>query len=105
MNKMEDTDCCPKREQRLPPLLLGLHFLEIVQLALLTVHTVFHGNTLCVYLKKAFQMKKQEQLEAALAKAEADRLRMKEQVDKEAAARLKLKVKVDSKYNPDISLA
>ena len=103
MNKMEDIEGCPKREQRLPPLLLGLHFLEIVALALLTLHTVFHGHTLCVFLKKAFQKKKQEQLEAALAKAEADRLRLKEQVDKEVAARMK--EKVDSKYNPDISLA
>ena len=42
-------------------------------------------------------------MEAALAKAEADKLRLKEQVDKEVAARMK--EKVESKYNPDISLA
>ena len=105
MNKMEDADGCPKREQRLPPLLLGLHFLEIVALALLTLHTVFHGHTLCVYLKKAFLKKKQEQADAALAKAEADRLRMKEEVDKEVPARIKLKEKVEAKYNSDTNLA
>ena len=105
MNKMNNIEGCPKREQRLPPLLLGLHFLEIVALALLTLHTVFHGHTLCVFLKKALLKKKQEQAEAALAKAEADRLRMKEEVDKEVAARMKLKEKVEAKYNPDINLA
>ena len=103
MNKMEDKDGCPKREQRLPHLLLGLHFLELVALALLTLHAVFHCHTLCVFLKQAYQKRKQEQLELALAKAEEDKLRLKEQVDKEVAARMK--EKVESKYNPDISLA
>ena len=82
-----------------------MHFLEIVALALLTLHTVFHGHTLCVYLKKAFLKKKQEQAEAALAKAEADRLKMKAESDKEVAARLKMKEKVEDKFNPDISLS
>ena len=82
MNKMEDKDGCPKREQRLPPLLLGLHFLELVASALLTLHAVFHCHTLCVFRKQAYQKRRQEQLEAALAKAEADKLRLKEQVEK-----------------------
>ena len=104
MTKMEDKGRCPT-EYRLPPVLLGLHFLEILALGLLTFHTVFHGHTIFVYLKKAFLKKKQEQAEAALAKAEADRLRMKAEVDKEVAARMKMKEKAEYKFNPDISLA
>ena len=58
MKKMNNIEGCPKREQRLPPLLLGLHFLEIVALALLTLHTVFHGHTLCIFLKKKISEEK-----------------------------------------------
>ena len=76
MKKMNNIEDCPMREG-LPPLLLGLHFLEIVALALLTLHTVFHGHTLCSFLKKAYLKKKQQQAEQALAKADADRLKLK----------------------------
>ena len=103
MNKMEDKGGCPEREQRLPPLLLGLQFLELVALALLTLHAVFHCHTLCVFLKQAYQKREQKPLELELAKAEEEKMKLKMQVDKEIAARMK--EKVESKYNPDISLA
>ena len=48
MTKMEDKGRCPT-EYRLPPVLLGLHFLEILALGLLTFHTVFHGHAIFVY--------------------------------------------------------
>ena len=102
MNKMEDKGGCPEREQRLPPLLLGLHFLELVALALLTLNSVFHCHTLCVYLKQAYQKRQQRHLELELAKAEEEKAKLKMQVDKEVAARMK--EKVGSKFNPDISL-
>ena len=102
MNKMEDKGGCPEWEQRLPPLLLGLHFLELVALALLTLHSVFHCHTLGVYLKQAYQKRQQRHLELELAKAEEEKAKLKIQVDKEVAARMK--EKVGSKFNPDISL-
>ena len=100
MTKKEEQGRCPT-QYRLPPILLGLHFLKILALALLTFHTVFHGYAI---LKKAFLKRKQEQAEAALAKAEAERLKMKAEVDKQVAARLK-KEKVEDRFNPDISLS
>ena len=103
MVKKEEQGKCPT-EYRLPPILLGLHFLEILALALLTFHTVFHGHAIFIYLKKAFLKRKQEQAKAALAKAEAERLKMKAEVDKQVAARLK-KEKVEDRFNPDISLS
>ena len=79
-----------------------LHFLELVALALLTLHSVFHCHTFGVYLKEVYQKRQQRQLELELAKAEEEKAKLKIQVDKEVEARMK--EKVGSKFNPDISL-
>ena len=101
MVKKEEQGRCPT-EYRLPPILI--HFLEILALALLNFHTVFHGHAIFIYLKKALLKRRQEQAEAALAKVEAEQLKMKAEVDKQVAARLK-KEKVEDRFNSDISLS
>ena len=83
---------------------LGLHFLEILALGLLTFHTIFHGHAIFNYLKKAWLKRRQDQADADLAKAEAERLKMEKEINEQVAARLK-KEKVENKFNPDISLA
>ena len=103
MVKKEEQGRCPT-QYRLPPILLGLHFLKILALVLLTFQTIFHGQAIFIYLKKAFLKRRQEQGEATMAKAEAERLKMKEEVDKQVAARMK-KEKVEDRFNPDISLS
>ena len=42
LNKQEGGGGCQEREDKLPPLLLGLHFLELVALGLLTMHCICH---------------------------------------------------------------
>ena len=91
-----------RKETKSASSFLGLHFLELVALALLTLHSVCHCHTLCVYLKQAYQKRQQRHLELELAKAEEEKMKLKMQVDKEVAARMK--EKVGSKFNPDISL-
>ena len=76
---------CPGKEQKLPPLLLGLHFLELAALGLLTVHCIFHCHSLGVYLKQSYGKMKEKEVESRL---------QKEKKGKEKQAR----------FNPDISL-
>ena len=83
---------------KLPPLLLGLHFLELVALGLLTMHCICHCHTLGVYLKQAYLKRQQRQLELEIKKAEDEKLKLKQQVDKEVELRQK------GKFNPEISL-
>ena len=104
MVKEEEQGRCPTTQYRLPPILLGLHFLEILALALLTFHTIFHGHAIFNYLKKAWLKRRQDQADAELAKAEAERLKMEKEINEQVAVRLK-KEKVENKFNPDISLA
>ena len=54
--------------------------------------------------EKAFLKRRQEQAEAAMAKAEAERLKMEKEINEQVAARMK-KEKVENRFNPDISLA
>ena len=63
LSKQEGGSGCQEREQKLPPLLLGLHFLELVALGLLTMHCIFHCHTFGVYLKQAYYKRQQRQLE------------------------------------------
>ena len=95
---------CQEREQKLPPLLLGLHFLELVALGLLTMHCIFHCHTLGVYLKQAYYKRQQRQLEEEIKKAEEEKAKLKQQVDKEVEMRLQKEKGKGSKFNPDISL-
>ena len=104
MVKEEEQGRCPVTQYRLPPILWGLHFLEILALGLLTFHTIFHGHAIFNYLKKAWLKRRQDQADADLAKAEAERLKMEKEINEQVAARLK-KEKVENKFNPDISLA
>ena len=41
LSKQEGGCGCQEREQKLPPLLLGFYFLELVALGLLTMHCIF----------------------------------------------------------------
>ena len=70
LNKQEGGGRCQERVDKLPPLLLGLHFLELVALGLLTMHCVCHCHTLGVYLKQDFLKRQQKQLELELNKYE-----------------------------------
>ena len=98
---------CPVTQYRMPPIIWGLHFLEILALILLTFHTLVHGHAIFNYLKKTWLKRKQEQAQAELAKREADRLKMEKEINEQVAARLKIekKEKVEKKFEPNIALA
>ena len=70
---------CQGKEQKLPPLLLGLHFLELVALGLLTMHCIFHCHTLGVYLQQSYCKMKQRQLEEEIKKAEEEKAKLNQQ--------------------------
>ena len=55
---------CPVTQYRMPPIIWGLHFLEILALILLTFHTLVHGHAIFNYLKKTWLKRKQEQAQA-----------------------------------------
>ena len=84
----------------------GLHFLEILALILLTVHTLIHGHAIFTHLKKSWIKRKQEQAQVALAEREAQRLKMEQEINEQVAARLKIekKEKVE-KFEPNFALA
>ena len=91
----------------MPPIIWGLHFLEILALILLTFHTLVHGHAIFNHLKKSWLKRKQEQAQVELAKREADRLKMEKEINEQVAARLKIekKEKVEKKFDPNIALA
>ena len=98
---------CPVTQYRMPPIIWGLHFLEILALILLTFHTLVHGHAIFNYLKKTWLKRKQDQAEAELARKEAERLKMEKEINEQVAARLKVekKEKVEKKFDPNIALA
>ena len=98
---------CPVTQYRMPPIIWGLHFLEILALILLTFHTLVHGHAIFNYLKKTWLKRKQDQAEAELARKEAERLKMEKEINEQVAARLKVekKEKVEKKFEPNIALA
>ena len=95
---------CPVTQYRMPLIIWGLHFLEILALILLTFHTLVHGHAIFNYLKKTWLKRKQDQAEAELARKEAERLKMEKEINEQVAARLK-KEKVEKKFDPNIALA
>ena len=48
---------------KLPPLLLGLHLMELVTLGLLTIHCVAHCHTFVTYLKSSYLKMRQRATE------------------------------------------
>ena len=101
----QGTGCQGKEHQhwKLPPLLLGLHLMELIALALLTVHCIFHCHTLGIYLKQSYSKMKQRQLEEQIKKTEEEKARLEKEVEKEVELRLKGKEK-GARFNPYISL-
>ena len=94
---------CPITQYRMPPIIWGLHFLEILALILLTVHTLVHTHTIFTHLKKSWIKRKQEQEQLALAEKEEQRLKMEQEINQQVQARLK-KEKVE-KFEPNFALA
>ena len=94
---------CPATQYRMPPIIWGLHFLEILALILLTVHTLVHTYTIFTHLKKSWIKRKQEQEQLALAEKEEQRLKMEQEINQQVQARLK-KEKVE-KFEPNFALA
>ena len=97
---------CQGREHqhwKLPPLLLGLHLMELIALALLTVHCIFHCYTLGIYLKRSYSKMRQRTLEEQIRKTEEENARIEKEVEKEVELRLKGKEQ-GARLNPDISL-
>ena len=103
MNKEGIQGDCPQAQARLPPIVWGLHFLEILALIMLTVHTMMHTYAIVTNLKKAWIKRKQDQEELALALAEEQRLKMEREINQQVQARLK-KEKVE-KFEPNFALA
>ena len=103
MNKEGMQGKCPATQYRMPPIIWGLHFLEILALILLTVHTLVHTYTIFTHLKKSWIKRKQEQEQLALAEKEEQRLKMEQEINQQVQARLK-KEKVE-KFEPNFALA
>ena len=80
----QGTGCQGKEHQhwKLPPLLLGLHLMELIALALLTVHCIFHCHTLGIYLKRTYSKMKQRALEDQIKKTEEEKARLEREVEK-----------------------
>ena len=77
--------------------------MELIALALLTVHCIFHCHTLGIYLKRSYSKMKQRQLEEQIKKTEEEKARLNREVEKEVELRLKGREK-GARFNPDISL-
>ena len=94
-----------QREQhwKLPPLVLGLHLMELIALALLTVHCIFHCHTLGLYLKWSYSKMKQRALEEQIRQTEEERSRLEKEVEAQVQLRLKGNEQ-GAKFNLDISL-
>ena len=103
MNKEGMQGKCPQVQARLPPIIWGLHFLEILALIMLTVHTLVHTYTIVTHLKKSWIKRKQDQEQLALALAEEQRLKMEKEINQKVQERLK-KEKVE-KFEPNFALA
>ena len=103
MNKEGMQGKCSQVQARLPPIIWGLHFLEILALIMLTVHTLVHTYTIVTHLKKSWIKRKQDQEQLALALAEEQRLKMEKEINQQVQARLK-KEKVE-KFEPNFALA
>ena len=103
MNKEGMQGKCPQVQARLPPIIWGLHFLEILALIMLTVHTLVHTYTIVTHLKKSWIKRKQDQEQLALALAEEQRLKMEKEINQKVQERLK-KEKVEY-FEPNFALA
>ena len=54
---------CELQHWKLPPLLLGLHLMELVTLGLLTIHCIAHCHTFGTYLKSSYLKMRQRATE------------------------------------------
>ena len=84
---------------KLPPLLLGLHLMELVTLGLLTVHCVPHCHTFATYLKSSYLKLKQRATEEQ-ARKEAEE---SEKIERQVQEWMK-KERESLKLNPSFEL-